>query len=151
MTAAQARAFAIADNRLTENSTWDDKLLGEIFRDLASLELDFDLDVTGFSVSEIDLRIEEVTAYPESASDPADSLTEIADGPPVSKQGDLWTLGNANFSVATRRIRQRIRPSCKGFERMWSLATLHLTCRSMGTRRAMGAFATESSQWRLER
>jgi ParB-like chromosome segregation protein Spo0J len=27
--AAQRRAFAIADNRLTENSTWDDRLLGE--------------------------------------------------------------------------------------------------------------------------
>ena len=51
------------------------------------------MDITGFSVSEIDLRIEEVTAHPESASDPADSLPEIADGPPVSKQGDLWILG----------------------------------------------------------
>jgi ParB-like chromosome segregation protein Spo0J len=27
--AAQRRAFAIADNRLTENSTWDDRLLAE--------------------------------------------------------------------------------------------------------------------------
>ena len=26
--AAQRRAFAIADNRLTENSTWDDRLFG---------------------------------------------------------------------------------------------------------------------------
>src|ERR1700735_791924 len=57
LTAAQARAFAIADNRLTENSTWNDKLLGEIFQDLASLDLDFDLEATGFTVGEIDLRI----------------------------------------------------------------------------------------------
>ena len=93
LTSAQARAFAIADNRLTENSTWDDKLLGQIFQDLASLDLDFDLDVTGFSVGEIDLRIEGVTAHPDSGSDPAGFQPAIAVGPPVSKQGDLWTLG----------------------------------------------------------
>src|SRR5271169_6043939 len=58
LTAAQARAFGIADNRLTENSTWDDRLLGEVFRDLAAVDLDFSLEVTGFSVGEIDLQIE---------------------------------------------------------------------------------------------
>jgi ParB-like chromosome segregation protein Spo0J len=50
LTPSQARAFSIADNRLTENSTWDDRLLGEIFRDLATLDLDFNLEATGFSV-----------------------------------------------------------------------------------------------------
>lgn len=29
LTAAQAKAFAIADNRLTENSRWDERLLAE--------------------------------------------------------------------------------------------------------------------------
>src|SRR5208337_1832880 len=67
LTAAQARAFSIADNRLTENSTWDDRLLGEIFRDLATLDLDFSLDTTGFSIGEIDLRIEGVSVRRERA------------------------------------------------------------------------------------
>jgi DNA modification methylase len=93
LTSAQARAFAIADNRLTENSTWNDKLLGEIFQDLASLDLDFDLEATGFTVGEIDLRIGEATAHPNSDSDPADSQPEVTDGPPVSNSGDLWILG----------------------------------------------------------
>lgn len=44
LTPEQARAFSIADNRLTETSTWDDRLLGEIFRDLATLDLDFSLE-----------------------------------------------------------------------------------------------------------
>ena len=38
---AQAQAFAIADNRLTEVSTWDDRLLAEILSGLAECELDF--------------------------------------------------------------------------------------------------------------
>ncbi len=44
----QIRAFAIADNRLTENSEWNDRLLAEQLRELAVLDLDFDLEATGF-------------------------------------------------------------------------------------------------------
>lgn len=46
LTTEQARAFSIADNRLSETSTWDDRLLAEVLRDLASVELDFDLEAT---------------------------------------------------------------------------------------------------------
>ena len=45
---AQIKAFQIADNRLTENSTWNERLLGEQFKFLAESELDFSLEVTGF-------------------------------------------------------------------------------------------------------
>ena len=43
--AAQRRAFAIADNRLTENSAWNDQLLAEQLKELSILDLDFDLEV----------------------------------------------------------------------------------------------------------
>ena len=55
---AQAKAFMIADNRLTENSTWDDRLLAEQLKALSVLDLDFSLEITGFDMGEIDLRIE---------------------------------------------------------------------------------------------
>jgi len=93
LTSAQARAFAIADNRLSEISTWDDQLLSEILRDLAAVELDFDLEATGFSMGEIDLRIEGLAVSTGNAPDPADQLPEIADQPAVSRPGDLWQLG----------------------------------------------------------
>ena len=38
---AQAKAFMIADNRLTENSVWDDRLLAEQLKELSILDLDF--------------------------------------------------------------------------------------------------------------
>ena len=44
----QARAFMIADNRLTENSVWDPRLLAQHLKELSKLELDFSLEVTGF-------------------------------------------------------------------------------------------------------
>ncbi len=54
---AQLRAFTIADNRLTENSIWNEKLLAEQLKQLSALELDFNLEVIGFEVAEIDLMI----------------------------------------------------------------------------------------------
>ena len=57
LTPAQARAFMIADNRLTEIATWDDRLLAQQLKDLSLLGLDFSLEVTGFEMGEIDLRI----------------------------------------------------------------------------------------------
>ncbi len=93
LTAEQARAFSIADNRLSETSSWDDQLLGEILRDLAAVELNFDLEATGFTMGEIDLRIEGLSASTIGSPDPADVLPVAVDRPPVSRPGDLWQLG----------------------------------------------------------
>src|SRR6516162_3738738 len=94
LTPAQARAFMIADNKLAENATWDDRLLAEQLRDLSLSGLDFDIEVTGFEMGEIDLRIASLEDTPaEDAADPADILPAISAAPPVSKIGDLWLPG----------------------------------------------------------
>ena len=92
LTEAQARAFMIADNRLTENSTWDDRLLAEQLQELSLLELDFSIEAVGFQMAEIDLRIEGLNSQPEG-DDPADVMPEPQAGPPVTRAGDLWLLG----------------------------------------------------------
>jgi DNA modification methylase len=92
LSAAQARAFAIADNRLTENSVWDDRLLAEQLKELSILDLDFSIEATGFEMGEIDLRIEGLTSTAEQ--DEADDLASLAQGPPVSRTGDKWLLGD---------------------------------------------------------
>jgi DNA modification methylase len=89
---SQLKAFTVADNRLAENSIWDDRLLAEQFKLLAEVELDFDLDVTGFEMGEIDTIIEGAEPAIESENDPADVLPEKNDIP-VSHTGDLWLLG----------------------------------------------------------
>src|SRR5215471_9853794 len=90
---AQTRAFMIADNRLTEIASWDDRLLAQQLKDLSLLGLDFDIEVTGFETGEIDLRIASLEDMPEQDDDPADAVPEVSAGPPVSKIGDLWLLG----------------------------------------------------------
>lgn len=91
LTREQARAFLIADNRLTENSEWNDRLLAEQLKELSLLDLNFELDVTGFEVGEIDLRIESLNDAP-AEDDPADQIPTVA-GPAVSRVGDIWILG----------------------------------------------------------
>ena len=83
----------IADNRLTEIASWDDRLLAEQLKELSLLDLDFSLELTGFEMGEIDLRIASLEDLPEHDDDPADILPELSAGPPISAIGDLWPLG----------------------------------------------------------
>jgi hypothetical protein len=75
----------IADNRLTEIATWDDRLLAEQLRDLSLSGLDFSLEITGFEMGEIDLRIASLEDLPVQDQDSADVLPELAAGPPVTE------------------------------------------------------------------
>jgi DNA modification methylase len=89
----QARAFMIADNRLTDMSIWDEQLLGQQLKELAEVHLEFRLDATGFEVGEIDLLIEGISPAPlEGADDPGDRLPDLPATRPVSQLGDLWLL-----------------------------------------------------------
>ncbi|BCT67387.1 DNA methyltransferase [Nitrosospira sp. NRS527] len=93
LTSEQARAFSIADNRLTEIAEWDDQLLAQSLRELAAVDLDFSIEATGFTMGEIDLRIDDPALGKAAEPDPADRIEEIVTNHPVSQTGDLWQLG----------------------------------------------------------
>ena len=90
---AQASAFSIAENRLSETSSWDDRLLAEVLKDLADLDLDFSIEATGFDMGEIDFRIEALSRGADESEDRADALPSTL-GPCITRSGDLWLLGN---------------------------------------------------------
>ena len=91
LTPAQARAFMIADNRLTEIAVWDDRLLARQLKELTLVGLDFDIEVTGFEMGEIDLRIASLDNPAQAEADPTDVVPEIP-ATPLSKLGDMWLL-----------------------------------------------------------
>ena len=95
LTEAQRRAYMIADNRLTDLSRWDEKILGETLRDLSLVELDFDLDAVGFSVAEIDLKIDGLDDPPD-----ADEPLIMLEAEPVTGAGELWQLGRHRLLCA---------------------------------------------------
>jgi DNA modification methylase len=91
LTEAQVQAFRVADNRLSDTSTWDDRLLAEQLKELSVLDLEFDLEATGFTMGEIDLRIEGLENPIDRGNDPADALPPPL-GSAITQPGDIWQL-----------------------------------------------------------
>ncbi|MXO61345.1 DNA methylase N-4 [Altererythrobacter salegens] len=88
--AAQVRAFRLADNRLAEHATWDREALAIEFAAIIEIE-EISVEALGWETAEIDLVLDEMDE-PSSSSDPADEQLEVP-RVPVSRKGDLWLLG----------------------------------------------------------
>ncbi|EMF0257296.1 site-specific DNA-methyltransferase [Enterococcus hirae] len=88
LTEAQKKGYLLVDNKLTENSPWDEELL---MLNISELEgMDFDLDLLGFDASEIDKLL---NGDAEAQEDDFDVDAEL-EKPTFSKTGDLWLLDN---------------------------------------------------------
>lgn len=89
LTEAQKRAYRIADNKLTELGKWSVELLNLEFSELSNLDLDFNLEITGFETAEIDLILDG-----DGAGDPkADAVPALTDEDRRCHRGDIWKLG----------------------------------------------------------
>src|SRR5262249_27051583 len=87
LTAAQAKAYRLADNQTATLSQWDDDKLPLELADLQGM--DFDLNLTGFSSDELLRLLEPPTT--EGLTDP-DAVPEPPDEA-ITQPGDLWLLG----------------------------------------------------------
>ena len=89
LTDVQKRAYRIADNKLTKLGKWSIELLNLEFSELSNLDLDFNLEITGFETAEIDLILDG-----DGASDPkTDSIPALTDEDRRCHRGDIWKLG----------------------------------------------------------
>jgi DNA modification methylase len=89
---AEKRAYILADNRLAEKAGWDKEILAIELQTL--VDLDFDLEVVGFELAEIDLILDEDRLHKSKTEpDVADEVPPVAMGPAVSQPGDIWQLG----------------------------------------------------------
>jgi ParB-like chromosome segregation protein Spo0J len=83
----ERRAYILADNKLALNAGWDNELLAIELQGL--LEDDFDVDLTGFSIAEIDFIIEDAESANPDTRDPKDYEVPDMAGPVVTRMGDL--------------------------------------------------------------
>ena len=103
LSAAQIRAYRIADNRIAELSDWDEELLRLEILDLSELELageiDFEVSLTGFDTAAIDVLIDGSGA--DAGNTPAETVEEPEpDAVPVTRAGEMWTLGRHRILCA---------------------------------------------------
>ena len=82
LTEAQKRAYVIADNKLALNAGWDEELLKAEFEALQNL--DFDLELTGFSEDEINELLGEDLDFNGSGAGVSGSLADKFLLPPFS-------------------------------------------------------------------
>lgn len=86
--AAQVKAYRLADNQLATGSTWDAELLRMEIS--AIIELDeTPIEILGWSTGEIDVILDGV-----AANDDEDDVSDAdVAGPAIAQVGDLWLLG----------------------------------------------------------
>lgn len=89
LTPEQIKAYRIADNKTAELAEWDnDLLIGE----LNELKLsDYNLELTGFDLAEIDKLMGKEAEVTEDDFDADAALADITE--PTTKRGDIWQLG----------------------------------------------------------
>ena len=89
---SEVKAYILADNKLAELAGWDQEILALELQHLLTLDLDFNVEITGFEMGEIDFIIDGAVS---GKLDPADEVIEPEAGKPATvKRGDLWVLGN---------------------------------------------------------
>src|SRR4051812_4494349 len=111
---AQRRAYVIADNKLAQNAGWDRDILAIELQ--ALIDVDFDLELTGFSLAEVDVLIEEAReSSPEAPDAPEDELPLLPNSDrAVTRPGELWELGRHRLVCGDSRDLETLRRLMEG-------------------------------------
>lgn len=95
---AEIKAYRLADNQLTMNTGYDEDLLRIEIIDLVDMDLDFDLEITGFETAELDLIIHDGETIEHDLAD--DVPVVLEDEPTVTNLGDVWVMGKNRLICA---------------------------------------------------
>ena len=89
LTESQKKALRIADNQLALNAGWDEEMLRIELADLKTEN--FDIDLIGFSLEELEQYLGEYEQQKEVVEDEAPAADEVKRR---CKRGEIWQLGN---------------------------------------------------------
>jgi DNA modification methylase len=92
LSAAERRAYILADNKLALNAGWDREVLAIELQGL--IDLGFDVEATGFALGEIEVILEEAAdSAPNDRSDGVEDEIPLVRDTAISRSGDIWTVG----------------------------------------------------------
>jgi site-specific DNA-methyltransferase (adenine-specific) len=108
MSEAQIKAFRLSVNKMAELAEWDTELLALEFGDLD--EMGFDLSLTGFETDEIG------ALFPEEAKEGLTDDDAVPDAPavPVTREGDVWLLGDGRLMCGDSTSIEHMERLCEG-------------------------------------
>lgn len=93
---AEKRAYVIADNQLALKAGWDEDILAVEFQALG--ELNFDLELTGFDMGEVDQIVGRLVLGDDETEDAA--VPEPVAGTSITQLGDIWQIGGHRLICA---------------------------------------------------
>jgi ParB-like chromosome segregation protein Spo0J len=100
----QKKALRLADNKIALNAGWDVEILRLELASIGTLDVDFDMSLTGFASGEIDVML-------KAANDPDDEVIPAVPVEPQSRPGDIWMLGEHRIGCGDGRD-QDFRNAC---------------------------------------
>lgn len=92
----QKKALRLADNKIALNAGWDVEILRLEMAEIGTLDVDFDLSLTGFSSGEVDVIL-------KATNDPDDEAIPAVPMEPRTKPGDVWILGEHRIGCGDGR------------------------------------------------
>lgn len=93
----EKRALRLADNKIAQNAGWDGELLKLELEALASMDVSFNLEITGFSSGEIDVTLG------QGKVDPDDEVVPALPAQARTCPGDIWQLGSHRVGCGDSR------------------------------------------------
>ena len=137
LSAADKRAYIIADNRVAEKAGWDRELLSIELQ--ALIDIDFDIELTGFETSAVDIILEDAE---EAKGKPVG-----IEAPPSANPAIFGSWGIISSSVATPVTTTPTRNCCAA-RRPPSFLRIHrTTCGLTATSAGVAPSAIASSPW----
>ena len=116
----QKRALRIADNKIALGAAWDLEILKVELAELRSVDVDFNLSVTGFSTGELDVIL-------NGSVDPDDEVIPEVPALARTRLGDIWTLGEHRVGCGDARDLDFVRHRSArklSMRRFWILLTM---------------------------
>lgn len=108
----EVRAYVLADNKLAENAGWDHDMLAIELQGL--IDLNFDVELTGFATAEIDLILDGETSSANEPDPILDHIEPRSGAPTVTQLGDLWLLGDHRLLCGDARSEDDVSKLCGG-------------------------------------
>jgi len=102
VSATERRANVLAYNKLALNAGWDNEIMAIELQGL--IDLEFDVDLTGFSLAEIDFVLDEAREGSAEASNGSEDKIPLVPDRPVTRAGDLWHLGRHRLLCGGARV-----------------------------------------------